>query len=126
MNTENLLLTMKESCSNTAAFVTSRLQNAGLQVLQTFDSKNARSAESSCTCQHHGTAQCDCQLMVLLVYGKAGLPVSIVAHGYDGQTWLSLVETCDNANIAVEAEIRTALAPLTPYDIDSPEEPSCC
>jgi len=30
--------------------------------------------------------------VVLLVYGKNGPPLSLVGHGYDNQTWFSIVD----------------------------------
>jgi hypothetical protein len=70
-----------------------RLDLAGLQVLRSFDLKVARAAHVGCTCPHHGTDQCDCQMVVLLVYSQGGLPVTLVVHGHDGQTQIALVDT---------------------------------
>jgi hypothetical protein len=64
-----------------------------LQVLRTFDLQLARLAHTEYPCPLHGTQQCDCQMVVLLVYAEQYQPVSLVAHGYDGKTWLSLVDT---------------------------------
>jgi hypothetical protein len=72
-----------------------RLEQSGLQVIRSFDLKVARAAHVGCTCPHHGTVQCDCQMVVLLVYGQAGPPVTLVAHGHDGQTHIVLVDTPD-------------------------------
>jgi hypothetical protein len=70
-----------------------RLEQFGLQVVRSFDLKVARAAHVGCTCPHHGTDQCDCQMVVLLVYGQEGSPVTLVVHGHDGQTRIVLVET---------------------------------
>lgn len=70
-----------------------RLEHFGLQVVRSFDLKVARAAHVGCTCPHHGTEQCDCQMVVLLVYGQDGPPVTLVAHGHDGQTHIALVDT---------------------------------
>ena len=70
-----------------------QLSSTGLRVMQTFDLRLVTSLNQGyCTCPHHGTAQCDCQLVVLLVYGNEEGPVSLMLHGSDGQTWLSLVD----------------------------------
>jgi hypothetical protein len=51
-------------------------------------------------------------MVVLLVYGSECQPVSIVAHGYNGQTWFSVVDTPQQrADPRVEAAIRLALVP---------------
>lgn len=72
-----------------------RLATANLRVVQTFDLNTARHAQEDCPCPHHGTDQCDCQMVVLLVYANATEPATLILHGNDGQTWLSLVEHQD-------------------------------
>ena len=46
-----------------------------------------------CSCPYHGANPCDCQMVVMLVYGTAGLPATLVAHGHHGRTWITLVDT---------------------------------
>lgn len=70
-----------------------RLSRVGLRIMQTFDLNAARVDPGACPCPHHGTSQCDCQMVVLLVYGDAAEPVTVILHGNDGQTWLSFVNT---------------------------------
>ena len=53
----------------------------------------ARAAHTCCPCPHHGTEQCDCQMIVLLVYDRQRRPLTLVAHGHDGQTHFSLDES---------------------------------
>jgi hypothetical protein len=51
-------------------------------------------------------------MVILLVYGNDRQPVSIVAHGHDGQTWISMVDTPQQrADPRLEANIRLALVP---------------
>jgi hypothetical protein len=69
-----------------------RLATANLRVVQTFDLNTARHGLEHCPCPHHGTDQCDCQMVVLLVYANTTEPATLILHGNDGQTWLSLVE----------------------------------
>ena len=70
-----------------------QLSSTGLRVIQTFDLRLTTSLRlGDCSCPHHGTEQCDCQMVVLLVYGSAPEPATLVLHGNDGQTWLSLVD----------------------------------
>ena len=47
-----------------------QLLQAGLRSIQTFDLHTARLALHDCPCPNHGTEECDCQMVVLLVYGK--------------------------------------------------------
>ena len=69
-----------------------RLATANLRVVQTFDLNTARHALEDCPCPHHGTEQCDCQMVVLLVYVNSAEPAALILHGNDGQTWVSIVE----------------------------------
>ncbi|HEX7974957.1 MAG TPA: hypothetical protein VF498_11145 [Anaerolineales bacterium] len=50
-------------------------------------------ADIPCTCPHHGTDQCTCQFVVMLIYGQVGQFVTLIAHGYEAQTYLSLVDS---------------------------------
>ncbi len=84
-----------------------QLGRAGLRVMQTFDLRLTSPLKLGyCPCPHHGTDQCDCQLIVLLVYGKEGRPVSLILHGNDRQTWLSLI---DHPGQRAEAGTVTAI-----------------
>ena len=124
MNQRQPLIFRNQPCSETVRWATARLTQAGLQVLQTFDSHSADRTPASCHCQHHGTDQCDCQMVILFVYGKGGQPISLMAHGYDGQTWLSMAETCQASNPALEAKIRKIIA-LSEPDSASTNEQQC-
>ena len=90
-----------------------RLEQSGLKVVRSLDLKVARAAHVGCTCPHHGTEQCDCQMVVLLVYGQDGPPVTLVVHGHDGQTHIALVDTPEQrpAQQLVEM-IRQAILPI--------------
>jgi hypothetical protein len=88
-----------------------RLDAAGLQVVRSFDLKVVKSAHVGCNCPHHGTDQCDCQMVVLLVYGQDDPPVTLVVHGHDGQTQIALVDTPEqqSAPQLVHAILRAIL-----------------
>ena len=73
--------------------VVQRLAQTGYRVMCTFDLLDARAGQAACSCPHHGTDQCDCQMMVLLVYGMETQPVSLVVHSYDEMTWFYVVNT---------------------------------
>lgn len=75
-----------------AAWLAPRLSRMGLRALQTFDLHDARMAAGECQCPHHGTSACDCQMVVLLVYAASSPPVTMVIHGSEGTTWVSLVD----------------------------------
>ena len=114
MNQNVQLMTIQANCDEATALVAQLLSGAGLQVVRSFDLRSARMAHAECTCPHHGTAQCTCQFVVLLVYGQSGAPVTLVVHGHDRQTWLSLVDTPQQpADMRLAAEIAQALSPAS-------------
>lgn len=88
----NPFLSLNSPSHKCLAWIKERLATASLRVVQTFDLTTARQAWDDCPCPHHGTEQCDCQMVVLLVYSSAAEPATLILHGNDGQTWLSLVE----------------------------------
>ena len=67
--------------------------------------------------------ECDCQMVVLLVYAPVGAPVSLVIHGNDGQSWLSLVDRPDQradpaTMLAIQMALRTdtiSNGPMPPH-----------
>ncbi len=86
-------LVLRRDCGEAVRWVSDHLTGAGLQVVQTFDLHAARLDHGHCSCPHHGTEQCDCQMVVLLVYDNGFPPASVVAHSRDGQTWFTLVDS---------------------------------
>ncbi len=94
------------------AWVNQQLAGAGFRVAQTFDLQVARLAHADCPCPHHGTDRCNCQMIILLVYGKRDDPASLIIHGQDRRTWLSLANPAgQHADPHLEASIRRALNP---------------
>jgi len=112
MSDSTPFLILEQPCDNAIDWVTRQIRSVDLQVVRTFDLHVARHTHANCPCPHHGTDQCDCQMVVLLVYGSDRQPVSIVAHGHNGQTWFSVVDTPQQrADPRLEAAIRLALVP---------------
>ncbi len=74
--------------------------------MQTFDLHDARHELDDCSCPYHGTSKCDCQMIVLLVYGEATKPTTLILHGNGGQTWLSFA---DNPSQHEEPTIRSRI-----------------
>jgi len=78
--------------------------------MQTFDLRDARLGFDDCPCPHHDTSQCDCQMIILLVYGGQAEPITLILHGSDGRTWLSLVNTlAQHADLSLQVSIKKAL-----------------
>ncbi|MBI3243178.1 MAG: hypothetical protein HYZ49_12880 [Chloroflexi bacterium] len=71
--------------------VMTTLARRGLYVIRSFDLQSALGAHGGCECPHHGTAQCNCQFVVLLVYGEAAEPVVITTHSRDNRTEARIV-----------------------------------
>ena len=82
-----------------AQAATEALTRRGFRVVRSFDLRSALAplaAHADCECPHHGTAQCTCQFVVLLVYGdpsagSGGAPVVITAHSRDAQAQVQIV-----------------------------------
>ncbi len=110
MNMLSPFLTLNCSCDEALQWSSQNLTQNGLRVMQTFDLHTARHVLEDYPCPHHGTSECDCQMVVLLVYGKAEGPVALILHGNDGQTWLSLVDnSLQNSNASVRSTIEKVL-----------------
>ncbi len=79
-----------------AQAATEALTRRGFRVVRSFDLRSAMATHADCECPHHGTAQCTCQFVVLLVYGNAstgpgGAPVVVTAHSRDAQAQAQIV-----------------------------------
>ncbi len=74
--------------------ITEALSGHGFYVLRSFDLRSAMTAAKvGCECPHHGTEKCDCQFVVLLVYGEAAEPIMLTTHRHNNQTRAQIV--CD-------------------------------
>ena len=92
---QTTLFVMEVESQEAIAQAIQALTSAGLEVVRSFDFQDAHSVHIDCPCPHHGTDQCNCQMVVLLVYEKDKQPVTLVAHGYDGETQLAFVDHPD-------------------------------
>lgn len=79
-------------CNEIVPLVCRELSAAGFRVEQSFDLRSALDLVPDYACPHHGTALCDCQYSVLLVYGQAPAPVSLIVHGHDRQCWIVVAD----------------------------------
>lgn len=97
-------------CDEALRWVKERLRRAGLHLVQTFDLHAAREGLHDCACPNHGAEDCDCQMVVLLVYGSAESPITLFLHGNGGQTWLSIAdEPRQHSDSKLLAGIKQAL-----------------
>ena len=103
-------LSMNSPCDETLPRVSKQLQDAGLRIVQTFDLHSAMSGTHGCLCPNHGTQECDCQMLVLLVYGAAEEPMTLILHGNREQTWFSIADTIlQNPNPQLQLTIQKIL-----------------
>jgi len=110
MNAISPFLSVDHPCDETLHWLRRRLSHRGLRLLQTFDLHDARLGTSDCPCPNHGTTDCDCQMVVLLIYKETAEPATLVLHSNDGRTWISLVNTpSQRADASIRAEIENAL-----------------
>jgi len=86
------LLTLDIDTDRVIEIIKPLLERLGLQALPSFDLRTVRSAPAGCACPYHGTEQCDCQMVVLLLYGAGENPTTLLVHGHAGKTFLSLVD----------------------------------
>jgi hypothetical protein len=101
-------LTVSHTCDQALQWVNQRLLKAGLRSVQTFDLQTARAASHDCECPNHGTEQCGCQMVVLLVYGSMEEPATLILHGNDGKTWLSTPEAL-TSNASLKEQVQQAM-----------------
>lgn len=93
MTTLSPFLSIDSSCDQALQTTKTHLSEAGLSAVQTFNLNTARLGLHNCCCPNHGTEACDCQMIVLLVYGEAPEPATLILHGNDGQTWMSIADS---------------------------------
>jgi hypothetical protein len=107
-----LMLTLDCSSEEALRWTTKALSQAEFQVTTSFNLRTARAAHSECACPHHGTADCDCQMVVLLVYEKDALPATLLIHSSNGRSWLSLTDfPGQRPTPTLRAAISKALVP---------------
>ena len=86
------LLTLERPYDEALRWIGETLELAHLQVATSFDLRTIRTVDTDCSCPHHGTAACDCQMAVLLIYGADAQPATLLVHSSDGRTCISLTD----------------------------------
>jgi len=111
-------LSVNHPCDVAMQWTKKQITRAGLRPVQTFDLHTARLALHDCPCPNHGAEDCDCQMVILLVYGNTHEPVTLILHGNDGQTWLSFADgPRQGADSKLITLIRQALDTRTPAKV---------
>jgi hypothetical protein len=81
------------TANETVFRLTSRLSDVGYQVTRSFDLQTARAelrAPEECPCPNHGSAACTCQYVILLVNKVGEAPITLVIHGHDNRTLVTV------------------------------------
>jgi hypothetical protein len=118
-----LLLSHSLDWSSALAQLREALLGSGLQVTNSFDLQTARATlvdPSCCPCPYHGTPDCTCQYVVLLVSLGDAPPISVVIHGYDNSTFISLIHSETEARDEELAELIIATIRTLPLKSDHP------
>ena len=87
--------------------VCQQLETAGYQVVRSFDLQNGKSIQATNINSEDVQSNCACRMVVVLVYGQSGPPVSLMFLGTGEKTSLYLTDgpssgagTCNYASIA--------------------------
>lgn len=122
MNSASPFVTIEKPGEETIYWTIRQLENAGLQVIRTFDLREARLSHPDCPCPHHGTEACDCQMSVLLIYHGEQPPASLLIHSFQETTWLYLVDTPEQpVDQNLDLSIREILTQPVPGSIENRE-----
>jgi len=115
-------LSVDGSCDETLKWSKELLIRAGLRPVQTFDLHAARIGLPDCPCPNHGNDECDCQMVVLLVYGDTDQPETLILHGNGETTWLSITNNlASNAAGAVAECILSIMVGQKNVNIEIPK-----
>ncbi len=85
---KKLIAVIDTHCSQFVTSLKQVMEESGLWAYQSFDLRSTRAVHEGCSCPHHGTDQCNCELVVLLVYRAQGSPTSLILDGRDGKTFV--------------------------------------
>ncbi len=81
------LFIVTKTCDQVIDQVSQRLASAGFQTLPTFNLKATLPAERCCDSP---SGLCECQMVILLVFGKDGPPFTLSLFGEKGTTTVAM------------------------------------
>ena len=106
--------TVRITCDELVHLLTRALKARGYSVHRSFDLGSAKDSlreSHNCLCPHHGTTQCTCQYIVLLVRTDQDVPFSIVAHVHNDGTDLSVEHSLTTDTSALLGDILREVNP---------------
>ena len=105
------LAVFHKSFDKTVRWAILKLKQGGFQVVRTFDLQTARAAHLDYSCPKHGSTECNCQMVVLLVYLGDTSPETLVIHGNDQTSWFYIMKTpSQSAGLQLESTIQDMLS----------------
>lgn len=85
-----------------------KLERDGLRVQRSFVWQMDETL--GCTCLHHNTAKCNCQMAIYLVYGSEARPATLLVHSGEGRTRVRLDQSVgQRVSADFQSQIMTAL-----------------
>lgn len=85
-----------------------KLEATGLRVRRSFAWQMDETL--GCTCPHHNTAKCDCQMAIYLIYGEEKRPATLLVHSSGGRTRVRLDQSVgQRVSADFQAKIISAL-----------------
>jgi len=111
MDEQTAFLVLDQPCEAAVGWLISRLEQAGLSTMRTFDLQSACRVPDIRPSVPPETDMSHCQMVVLVVYHAGQEPLTIIAYGYDHESWFSIVDTPQHrADPYLETEIRSLVA----------------
>lgn len=104
------LIVLDLDCLTISNRVVQEVEAAGLETRRTFDLDIVRSGNPQFQCPIHGSNDCTCQLVILLVMMRYGRSVTVILEGRDHQTWVYLDEGHAAADEEVDPRLTGALS----------------
>ncbi len=81
------LFIVTQNCDQVIDQVSQQLASAGFQTLPTFNLRTTLPADRCCDTPPE---ECECQMVILLVYGKEGPPFTLSLFGEKGTTTVAM------------------------------------
>lgn len=106
------ILAVNQACACTVTQVTEQFKSAGYAVIQSFDLRSAMDTDT----------RCNCQLVVLLIYGKDGPPVTIILDGNDQSTSIFLENEPERSFLAKFTNLMSPIAVTPDTDAESSKD----
>ena len=112
MSGNEIFVIRKQNCLEAVEWMVALLNREGISVVRTFELKSATQAKYTRPDEVDKDQINDFEVVVLMVYAENQEPITLIAQGYQGQTWFSLVDTPQQkVDPKVEASLRSLLMP---------------